>query len=569
MARKANRGNTGPVTVSNSTPKWYLAKYIRLSKEDYRKMRDDSDSVVNQRAILDEFHHNNADEFESAETYIDDGYTGTDTQRKDFQRLLTDIYAKKINCVVVKDLSRFSRSSSDAGNLIEYVFVKLGVRFISLHERIDSYKRPESLNSILFPITNVINEDHCRQTSAKVREVFDNKRRNGQFIGGWAPYGYQKDPADKNSFVIDETAAATVQTIFGSFVEGMSKNGIAKKLNSMGIPNPSAYKREIGLTYKNPNHTSSASDLWSARTVGAILENPVYIGTMVQGRYRVMSYKVHDQIAVPKEDWYMVEDMHDPIITKELFEKVQALLIRDTRTAPGKNEVYLFSGFLRCNDCNAAMTRHRTGKYVYYCCRTFRDKSREACTKHSIRDDVLEDAVTTTIQKQIDLVVDMRDMVREINAAPAVQKRSIQLEKVIEAKEKELEKVNRYKRNLYQDMCDEIISRSEYKTMRAEYEAEAEQIQAVIDNLQEECRIAAQGVKDDNPVLNEFIKYSGFGSLTRDILTALVDCIYIKEGGGVVIKFKFSDHFKRILEFIENNGKRIALEEHNSATISA
>ena len=229
-----------------------MGGYIRLSREDLQKINrglDDSNSVKNQRDILDDFHHNHIDEFESYTEYVDDGHTGTDTERESFQRLLGDVMSGKINCVVVKDLSRFARNYSDAGSLIDNLFVQMGVRFISLAEGVDSYLNPDSVNSIIVPITNVMNDQYCYQTSKKIRQVFDYKRRNGQYIGSFAPYGYIRDPKDKHQLIIDPEAAGIVKKIYEMCLHGTAKLQIVMYLNEHGIPSPTAYRKLNGLPY--------------------------------------------------------------------------------------------------------------------------------------------------------------------------------------------------------------------------------------------------------------------------------------------------------------------------------
>ena len=233
-------------------PLFLLPYHIRLSREDLQKINrglDDSNSVKNQRDILNDFHFNHADEFESYVEYADDGHTGTDTERESFQRLLGDVMSEKINCVVVKDLSRFARNYSDAGSLIDNLFVQMGVRFISLAEGVDSYLNPDSVNSIIVPITNVMNDQYCYQTSKKIRQVFDYKRRNGQYIGSFAPYGYIKDPKDKHQLIVDPEAAEIVKKIYELCLQGMAKLQIVMYLNDHGIPSPTAYRIEKGLPY--------------------------------------------------------------------------------------------------------------------------------------------------------------------------------------------------------------------------------------------------------------------------------------------------------------------------------
>ena len=199
MARAKNRGYQQAFTPTYTIRRWRLGEYIRLSKEDLKKGKDDSNSVKNQRDLLGDFYQRHMDEFESAVEYVDDGHTGTDANRENFQRLLADVMSGKINCVIVKDLSRFARNYSDAGSLIDNLFVQMGVRFISLAENVDSYLNPDSVSNIIVPITNVMNDNYCYQTSKKIRQVFDYKRRNGQYIGSFAPYGYIKDPARQAS----------------------------------------------------------------------------------------------------------------------------------------------------------------------------------------------------------------------------------------------------------------------------------------------------------------------------------------------------------------------------------
>ena len=321
--------------------------------------------MKNQRDILNDFHHNHVEEFESYTEYVDDGHTGTDTERESFQRLLGDVMSGKINCVVVKDLSRFARNYSDAGSLIDNLFVQMGIRFISLAEGVDRYRNPDSVNSIIVPITNVMNDQYCYQTSKKIRQVFDYKRRNGQYIGSFAPYGYIKDPKNKHQLLVDTEAAETVKRVYSMLLQGSSKRAIALYLNEHGILSPTAYRRKKGL----PVSSAVADDpMWGARMIHEILTNPIYTGDLVQGRRRVKSYKVHQIEAVPEEEWVRVPNTHEAIITHETFDRVQALLLRDTRTAPKGQELHLFSGFLKCADCGKSVTRSQSGKNIYYAC---------------------------------------------------------------------------------------------------------------------------------------------------------------------------------------------------------
>lgn len=549
MARTKNRGFEKK-TSSPQIVRWKLGEYIRLSKEDLNRGKDDSNSVINQKALLDDYYRQHMDEFESVEPpYVDDGYTGTDTNREGFQKLLSDIYAKKVNCVIVKDLSRLSRNYTDAGSLIENLFVQMNVRFISLAEGIDSYLYPDSISNLIVPITNVINDNFCYQTSKKIRQVFDYKRRNGEFIGGFAAYGYMKKPKNKNALVVDEEAAEVIKNIYAWFLDGMSKNAIVHTLNSHGILCPSEYKKSKGLNYQNPS--AEMKPMWSFKTVNDILKNRLYVGDMVQGRQRVKSYKIHTQEQVPENEWYVVENTHEPIIDRPVFEKVQELLKRDTRTAPQKKELYLFSGFLRCADCGKAMSRSQVKGTVYYFCRTYKDQSKTACTKHSIKHNRLEAAVLYAVQQQIYLAVDYANTLEYIRTAPLQKSPPIRLEALIEAKEKERAKIMRYKQSIYQDWKDGAITHSDYDHMSEDYECQIAEINTILDNLTLERKQLQNNVNTEDPFLATFKKFENIDKLTREILIELVDHIKVHKNGSISVKFQFADKLRRVIEYIE------------------
>ena len=553
----ARRSRTITDTIKQEFRVWRIAIYIRLSKEDARN-NDESESVSNQRAIIEEHiaSFNDGDEYIIVDEYVDDGISGTtDDERDDFQRMLGDIKKGRINCVIVKDLARSFRNYSDQGYYLDDWFPRFNVRFISLyHQPLDSYKEPQNMRSIAVPIQGVLNENHCAETSDKIREVFDMKRRNGEHIGSFAAYGYIKDPNHKNALIVDEEAAEVVRDIFAKFLDGMSKNAIVQYLNEHGVLSPAAYKRErLGLKYQNPGIDPAKRPLWGAVTITTILKNRMYCGDMVQGRYRVKSYKIHVQEVVPEDEWYIVENTHEAIIDRDIFVKVQRLLLRDTRTAPQKKQIYLFSGFLRCADCGKAMTRSKVGGTVYYYCRTYKDQSKNACTKHTIKHNRLEAAVLYAVQQQVYLAVDYTKTIERINRAPLVKSQSKKLADAIEQKERELSKIARYKQAIYQDWKDGEISHSDYRHMKEDYEEQAEALNEVIEKLRAEQAELENGIDTENPFLKAFRQYGNIEKLTRDVLIELVDHIKVYEGGNISIVFRFADELRRIQEFIEVN----------------
>ena len=529
-----------------------VAVYARVST----KSTEQVSSIENQTRYYTEKVEKTPN-WEMLEIYSDDGHTGTDANRENFQRLLSDVMSGKINCVVVKDLSRFARNYSDAGSLIDNLFVQMGVRFISLAENVDSYLNPDSVSSIIVPITNVMNDQYCYQTSKKIRQVFDYKRRNGQYIGAFAPYGYVKHPKDKHRLIIDPDAAEIVKLIFSLFLKGTSKRAIALYLNEHGVPSPSAYKLQKGI----PVSTRGYDDpMWGARMIHSILTNPTYTGDLAQGRSRVKSYKVHEIESVPREEWVEAAGTHEAIIDYETFDKVQALLQRDTRTSPKGREVHLFSGFLKCADCGRAITRSvGNNNNVYYACSTYKNRSRTACTMHSIKHERLEAAVLFAVQQQVHLAVSYSEMIARINTAPVKKSQSIRLEELIAAKERELAKISRYKQSLYQDWKDGEITQQDYRDMKADYERQTIALTDVLARLNAERAELANGVKSEHPALVAFTKHQNIDQLSRELLVELIDHIKVYENGNISVRFKFADEFRRIAEYIEINTTKPAV----------
>lgn len=538
-----------------STPLWKPALYIRLSREDGD--REESNSIASQRELLTEFTNAQTD-MAVPRLYVDDGHTGTDFDRPDFQRMIVDLRAGIVNCVIVKDLSRFGRNYVGVGEYLEHVFPLLNVRFISVSDNVDSYLDPHSVNNLVVPFKNILNDEYARDISNKVRASLDLKRRQGKFIGSFASYGYRKDPNDHSRLLIDDAAAAVVRDIFDWFLAGTSVLGIAKRLNEQRIPNPSAYKRQQGMNYCHPA-SDKLDGLWPDSSVRRILRNPLYTGTMVQGKNRTKSYKLHVSEAVPKEEWITVEQTHEAIIPQELFDQAQSLFERDTRTAPTHKQVYLFSGFLRCADCGKAMNRKQIsqpyGSYHYYICSTFKKQHKGACTKHTIRSDRLEQAVLETLRCQISLAVEMDELIAEINRSGT---RSRSVKPLLDERaqlETERERIKQMKLSLYPDWKAGDISREEYHRLKEQFEQQQVKLDTRIASLQARIDEAQNGVDETNSFLSQFVKYRSLQTLTREVVVELIDMIYVHEGGKITIKFKFSDAYAAAKDYIRKHEK--------------
>lgn len=441
------------------TKRWKAAIYIRLSKEDYEKGNSESTSVTNQREILKEYIRQHPD-IELFDTYIDDGFTGTDFDRPDWKRLMKDIEAGNIDCVIVKDLNRLGRNYTISGDLIDNYFARRSIRFIAINNCIDTMDSGmnAATRCISIGVTNVINESYSAMTSVSIRGTLNSHRRQGKFIGSFPAYGFFKDPTDYHKLIIDEKAAAIVRMIFEKFISGRSILGITKDLNSLGIPNPTLYKQQLGWNFRPNAYDNSGK--WSDNTVRRILQNEMYIGNMVQGKNRTVSYKVHECRSVPKEEWFVVENTHEPIIDRKTFDAVQSILSRNCRSLTGKRNLDLFSGLLFCADCGRPMCKKTNrmpyGTYEYYRCSS-KSKYGE-CSNHTIRRDKLIESLLVYFQVMERIVFENDIVFQSSNRCSG---KSV-LANLLQSKINERNKSEKAKSELYIDWKNGEITHEEY-----------------------------------------------------------------------------------------------------------
>ena len=564
MARKSKYSSNENVVNKKV---WSVALYIRLSQEDSDNgtEKQESNSVTSQKTLLNEFIEEH-DDLIVYDTYIDDGFTGTDFNRPSFQRLLEDMRSGNINCVIVKDLSRLGRNYIEVGNYIEQVFPLFNIRFIAINDSVDSFKNPTSTNTILVPFKNLINDEYCRDTSTKIRTSLNGKKKKGEFIGAFPSYGYIKNPKDKHRLIIDESVADIIRNIFDWNVnEGLGKIAICHRLNDLGILNPTGHKKlELGQNYNNYGIQDNTYT-WTPSTIRNILNNEVYIGNTVQGKRRTKSYKVHKVEAVPKEEWVRVENTHEPIIDKETFEKAQEMSRRDTKVSQKTKELSVWAGFLKCADCGRAMNKksstNKSGsKYEYYICSTYRKKSNKLCTKHTIKEELLEKAVVQAINLHIDLLINTEEIIKQINQSSFQNLKNENIENMIMTKQNEISKISNFKRTLYEDWKIEDITRDEYLEYKQKYENDIERLKLNIERLQNEKQKYENQNQSSNKWIEKFKEQKGITELSRDIMMELIDCIYVHDNGNITIRFKFEDEFKRCQDYIENNRNVLELK---------
>jgi len=542
MARTSRQGEqaAGGAAKRETQLRWNIAAYIRLSREDGS---EESESVTNQKTILSLYL---ANAFEGLyaihDFYIDDGLSGTDDSRESFMRMVRDIEAGKVNCVLCKSLSRAFRNYSDQGYYLEYYFPQKNVRFISTGDpKIDTYTNPEAITGLEVPITGLMNDRFAAKTSSEIRRTFDAKRRNGEFIGAFAPYGYRKDPKNKNKLILDGEVVPVKRDILRWFIhDGMSLAGIARRLNGLGVPNPTAYKRGKGHAYCNPG-VELNDGLWASSSVRRILTDQVNLGHMVQGKQRVVSYKVHDRVTTSPDEWFIKKNTHEATFTQEEYDTVQRLLLRDTRTPRGGSKVYPFAGLMRCADCKKALRRNPVKGIVYYNCRTYTEKSKRHCTRHSIREDALAAGVLTAIQKQIALLDGLAEIAGQADLAARADMGNRRIEKMLQEKRREKERVRALKTGLYEDLKAGLFDSGDYFYMKAKYDSQARQIADVIETLENELLQCAAGGDGENNALALFRRHNNIQELDRALLVKLVDTIYVYEAKEICVVFRFAD----------------------------
>ena len=526
------------------------ALYLRLSRDDEDidgSAKTESNSISSQRELLRNFVKSQTD-IQIFDIYVDDGYSGSNFDRPEFKRMTTDIEFGKVNCVIVKDLSRFGREYIEAGRLIQKIYPALNVRFIAVTDNYDSITADTTESSLVVPIKNFVNDSYCRDISSKVRSHQQIKRENGEFIGAFAPYGYRKKPEDKNSLIIDGYAADVVKKIFFWKIAGLSLRAIAEKLNTLHILCPKEYKQSQGEYYNSGFHCSGAPK-WSAVQIKRILTNEVYIGNMVQGKQERISYKVKKRLDKPEQEWTRVEKTHAGIIRESDFAVVQRLLMYDGRASKTSKNSNLFAGFLFCGDCGTPMVR-RVNKYkgkekAFYICQT-KNKGGD-CTRHSISEEVLKEIVLKEIQTYTALFMDYEVVMQELQNMEVSYEQVVSYDTQIAKLQEEYNKCYVLRTTLYDDLKEGLLSREEFTEFREIYGRKCEEIERTIENQKQIVRNMFKSGVTAAVQLNEWKNSLDMKEVDRMLLASAVEKILIYEDKKIVILLRYQDVIQKML----------------------
>ena len=532
-----------------------VAIYLRLSKEDddlscSSGAKSESNSISNQRKLIYDFMKSHP-ELELYDEYKDDGKSGSNFDRAEFRRMMKDIEAGKVNCVIVKDQSRFGRDYIDVGKYKEKIFPKLGVRFITINEGYDSLSATSS-DDLAFTINSFVYDFYIRDISTKIRTNLTAKKQNGEYAGAFVAYGYVKDSDDKSKLVVDPFAANVVRDIFRWKIEGLSPQNIAVRLNELGIPSPAEYKRLSGSNYKTNFQTSSKA-IWSHVSVRRILKNEIYLGVMIQGKRTTPNYKTKTVVTKAESEWLRVEGTHEAIISARDFELVQELLKDDTHCRSGDITVPVYAGRVYCGDCGATAVRKTVSyadkRYVYYVCNANKH-DKKVCSRHSIREDVLDQVIYQTVRHQIDLLLDVDKALRQFENLSWEKHKLKQLDASIEIQEEAVRKNNMLRLGIYEDLRAGLLDRSEYDSLKKELAERIDEADAAIEKLNKEKREILDGVSRQQSWVEQFRQYENVTELTRPMVIHLIERINIFEDSNIEIVFRHRNQIEEILQFI-------------------
>ena len=506
--------------ISKGDGRLKVAIYCRLSEEDRNKQTetDDSGSIQNQKAMLMQYAIEQG--WELFRIYSDDDYAGADRRRPEFNRLLQDAEARKFDIVLCKTQSRFTRELELVEKYIHGLFPIWGIRFISIVDNADTANKGNKKSR---QINGLINEWYLEDMSDNIRSVLKNRRENGFHIGAFALYGYEKDPDRKGHLIIDEEAAAIVREVFTLFSQGYGKTAIARMLNDRGIPNPTEYKRLKGLRYKQP--TTKNSTLWKYFAISDMLVNEIYIGNMVQGKYGSISYKTKQNKPRPKSQWYIVEGTHEPIIDRELWDRVQKMV--QERVKPfDVGTIGLFARKARCANCGYVMRSSKNrGRHYLQC--SNRHVAKDACIGSFISVEKLEQLVIEELNRLSKEYLNKDELERKIEFCNNLQAQKDAILTNVAAYEKKVAELSKGIRELYMDKVKGLISASDYAVMSKDFVDDRDRLERMIADSRrriEELNVKLE-VGDNRKEIIE--RYTNLEHMNREMVEILIDYISV------------------------------------------
>lgn len=516
---------------------YQAAAYMRLSVASSRKL--ESESIANQEKIIQYFVDKNPD-IEIVSKRIDDGYSGIVFERPAFIEMIQDVLYGKIDCIIVKDLSRFGREAIETGRYLRKILPAYGVRFIAILDQIDTNRIPAN-DDFLLQIKTATNDEYSREISVKTRNALRSMRENGMYVGACPIYGYQKADEMRNHLVVDENTAAVVRGIFNMKLQGYSAASIAEILNRRGILSPLEYKRNYGIPHPYHGFADHNVARWSASTIFRILKDETYTGALVQGKQYTPNYKIKKRFTKPADSWVRVENTHEAIISTFDFDVVQRILLLDTRTSPGANAVNLFSGILVCSCCGGRMTRktntYKGKSYVYYYCPA--GKKVGCNSPVMIREERLMEIVFGQLNTYLNglgqLICQFDRMNDEEVYRLLTQKQTI----LLEALNDKMGKVAFLKSSLSSSLVKGIVTTDDYAEMATDYTNEIIKLESNINTLITEIQSIVAHKNAQLEWLKAICKTLEVSGFDRAGIVWIVKSILVKSKTDVEVQFQF------------------------------
>lgn len=527
-------------------PKYYATNYVRISYTDDKTC--ESDSITNQKKYITEFVKKHPD-IEVVNVKVDDGYSGIVFDRPAFKEMMEDIRSGKINCVIVKDLSRLGREYNETFTYLRRIFPTLGVRFIAINDNIDTAR--ESVNNDLsVSFKGVMNDEYCRDISVKVRSALDIKRKKGDYVGATPVYGYKKLDENKNQLVVDEYAANVVKDIFKMRLDGLSADRIAAELNRLGILSPREYKKDRNIPLPKNGYCDKENSKWSATTILRILKDEVYTGKLIQGKKGTPNYKIKEVVKRNADEIFVTENAHEAIISKKEFDLVQRLMQVDTRISPLKNKLHLFSGMLICGCCGNRMTRktlsYKGSKYCYYYCPT--GKKNGCKGSNMVKETDLISVVTESIKAHIRSVASLQEILNSIDRQSINKDMCKKIDTQMSEVQKQLQKANEYKSSLYENYVAGIIDKNDYKTFKESYSKDISRLETALSELKTELDECKNNNSQKLLWLEHFTRFENITEIDRNTVVQLITSIHIYDKTHIQITFNYKDEYEEALK---------------------
>lgn len=530
---------------------YQAALYLRLSSQNLKENADESDSIVNQEALL-RAHLKAHQDISIKSVFKDDGWSGVNFDRPGFQRMMQKIYDGEVDCVVVKDLSRLGRNHTETGKYITRVFPAFGVRFIAVNDNVDTADSNSDIDNIIIPFKDLLNDSYSRDISTKIRSAMAIKKANGEIAGAFYPYGYRIDPENNNHYLIDPEAAGVVRKIFSWTFDGMGSTEVARRLTELNYLCPSDYKKK-----QKGKPIGPKKGAWTIFQIYRILRNDVYTGTLRLEKTTTPNYKVKKVIYVPEEDQHIFRNAHEPIISKELFDLMQDTLSRDCRVHSGTKAgvrnafVYPLAGYIFCADCGANMVTKtvvtKGHQYRYYVCGENK-KNKRVCTPHTVPMEQVNSLVLKTLNTHLKTLLQTEAMMEkksiETLAQPQIEKIQIKIGQILEEKYR----VIQYLEGLEKDRKNGILTQEEYEDLEQTYQRQIDDLEQSAAELEVGKRKAVSQELGNLHWIREYKEKGKLTALTRREVITFIDRVEVVDKDHIRIKFRFGNEYKALLK---------------------